>query len=81
MPIYDLRCNKCSSKEEDVLLKVDEEYKCKNCGDIMERLPSTFGFNFTPSGISKYKKKYGKTVPEGYKTQGGANIYGVPRKP
>lgn len=79
MPIYDLRCNKCQTVEEDVLLKVDEEYKCK-CGEVMERLPSTFGFNFTPSGISKFKKRVGKSVPPEYKTQGGANIYGVPRK-
>jgi hypothetical protein len=40
-----------------------------------------FGFTFTPSGISKFKKKYGKSVPPEYKTSGGANIYGVPRKP
>lgn len=81
MPIHDMICRECGHQENDVLHGVDEEVKCTKCSKPMELLPSTFSFSMTPGSISKFKRKVGKSVPSDYKTSGGANIYGVPRKP
>lgn len=80
MPIYDFHCENCGAKLNDHLVKADEEVLCKECGTPMTKCLGTFSFKFTPSSISKFKKKVGNTLPPEYKTSGGANIYGIPRK-
>jgi putative FmdB family regulatory protein len=81
MPLFDYYCSKCGYEENDVFVqKFDEEVKCKECKELMEKRPPNFSFSFTPAGITRFKTKYGKSVPPEYKTSGGANIYGVPRK-
>lgn len=80
MPIYDYKCKSCGFSKTDVLVRVEEKVMCTECGKEMERQMGTFSFNFTPSGMSKFKKKYGKRVPDEYKTTGGANFYAKPKK-
>jgi len=80
MPIHDAICRECGHQESDILHKVDEEVKCPKCSKVMELLPSTFAFNFASPGVTKFKRRYGNTVPPEYKTSGGANVYGIPRK-
>lgn len=80
MPIHDVLCRECGHQVDDVLHSIDEEVKCEKCGKIMELLPAAFSFSVTPGSISKWKKRYGNTLPPEYKTSGGANIYGIPKK-
>lgn len=76
MPLFDYQCKKCGNSEKDVLVTNAEDIvKCKLCGEDMEKLPSAFSFTFTPGPISKFKRKYGNTVPPEYKTGGSVNIY------
>jgi len=81
MPIFDYICPKCGQdKDDEYVRNADEDIFCHICKTKMDKKPSNFSFNFSPPGITKFKRKYGKTVPPEYKTTGGANIYGVPRK-
>lgn len=81
MPIFDFYCETCGFTEDDVLVRNDEDHACKMCDNekMTKKMPS-FSFSFTPPGVSKFKKKYGKSVPQDYKTTGGANVYGKPKK-
>lgn len=81
MPLFDYKCTKCEAIKEDEFIKdSNEKVLCDVCGAEMEKLPSNFAFTMTPGSISKFKKKYGKSVPPEYKTGAGANVYGIPRK-
>lgn len=81
MPLFDFQCKNCGATQEDVFLRdSDEPVKCTMCDTQMEKMPSGFSFTMTPGAISKHKKQFGNKVPPEYKTSGGANIYGVPRK-
>lgn len=81
MPIFDYYCEKCEYTEDDVYLKHAEDIvECPNCGAELKKRPPNFSFRLTPGAISKHKKRYGNRVPDEYKTSGGANIYGVPKK-
>lgn len=80
MPIYDYECKACGFSKPDVLVRVEDKVKCDKCGEEMERQMGTFSFNFTPPGVSKFRKKYGAHLPDNYKTTGGANVYAKPRK-
>lgn len=81
MPLYDFECKKCKASLCDELINdPDTVVSCPNCGEAMTKLPNSFSFSMTPGPISKFKKKVGKSIPPDYKTTGGANIYGVPRR-
>ena len=75
MPIYDMRCNKCNIVYEDVLAKVDEDVKCEKCGEVLERLMSTFSFSMVPLAVTRHRRKYGKGIPPDYKFSGGARVF------
>lgn len=83
MSIHDFKCSKCDFIQPDVLVRSldDEDIKCPNCGTKLEKMMGSFSFKFTPSSISKHKHRYGNKLPDNYKTTGGANIYGRPKKP
>lgn len=83
MPIFDFKCEGCGFIEPDVLVREEQDNNidCPKCGTKLDRQMGSFTFSFTPSGLSKHKKKYGNKLPDNYKTTGGANIYGKPRKP
>ena len=81
MPIFDYYCKGCGFSEDDVFVHdPDKVILCKMCETPMDKRPPNFSFRMTPGAISKFKRKYGKRVPDSYKTTGGANIYGVPKK-
>jgi len=59
MPIYDFKCEKCFSVEEDVLVESSiTEYRCKRCGGFMIRLFT--GGSFQLKGSGWYKDGYAK---------------------
>lgn len=81
MPLFDYYCKSCGFEEDDVLVKnADDIVICKICENELEKRPPNFSFRMTPGAISKWKKKYGNTLPQEYKTSGGCNIYSRPRK-
>lgn len=81
MPIFDFYCKECGEESKDVFLRdSEEEVKCPKCDTPMNKRPPIFSFSMTPGAISKWKKRYGKSLPPEYKTSGGANIYGVPKR-
>ena len=80
MPIFDFYCE-CGEEQEDVYLRnAEDEVLCTKCNKPMEKRPPNFSFSLTPGAITRFKSKFGKRPPAEYKTSGGANIYGVPRK-
>ncbi len=81
MPIFDFYCEECGADQNDVLINdADAPVLCLECGKPMSKRPPMFSFTMTPGAISKTKRTMGNTVPPEYKTSGGANIYGVPRR-
>jgi len=81
MPIFDYYCEDCGRDQLDVLVRdADEPIICLECGKPMLKRPPHINFSMTPLAITRTKRSMGNTVPPEYKTSGGANIYGVPRR-
>lgn len=51
MPIYDFLCSNCDSKRNDVFVKAwDEEVKCNQCHENMQKLvPTNISANVFPA--------------------------------
>lgn len=63
MPLYDYLCRNCGDILRDRLEKSDltNPPPCLKCGDLMERLPSSFAAHFKGSGF--YQTDYKNAAP------------------
>jgi putative FmdB family regulatory protein len=60
MPIFDLKCPKCSHRELDQLLDSTETIPCGKCGEQMERMMGVPAqFQWKESTVQKFKTKSG----------------------
>lgn len=78
MPIHDLKCKKCGNEQPDTIINLKDGFpNCPICNEKMEVVYSGWSnsIKVVPSELSKFKHKYGNSIPPEYKSENGVRFY------